>query len=103
MIQNVTSIQVAFVILVLARFEILDHCIYPSIRIIQVYPRCQRVFYFRDEAAIVSGKATHQSQSVCIRCKHLINANNFCRVYNLDRGYRSFATEKKKQTLQDPG
>ena len=30
MIQNVTSIQVAFVTRVLARFEILDHCIYSS-------------------------------------------------------------------------
>ena len=28
--QNATSIQAAFVILALARFEILDHCIYPS-------------------------------------------------------------------------
>ena len=41
-----SSIQVAFVILVLARFEILDHFSVYWIRIIQVYPRCQ-IFFFR--------------------------------------------------------
>ena len=68
------------------------------IRIIQGYSRCQRFFfflYFRDEAAIVSGKATHQSQRVWILCKHFL-----LQVINLDRGYRSFTTKK---TLMDPG
>ena len=55
MIQNVTSIQVTFVIPVLARFEILDHCIYLSTRLPWVP---EGGFYFRDEATIVSSKAT---------------------------------------------
>ena len=57
-------------------------------------------FYFRDEAAIVSNKASHQSQCVCIRCKHYMQI--ICRVYNLDRGYHSFATKKKNRNPLGP-
>ena len=55
-----SSIQVVFVILVLARFEILDHCIFLSKKNHTRLPLVPEVFfsYFRDEAAIVSGKAT---------------------------------------------
>ena len=49
--------------------------------------------YFRDEAAIVSGKATHQSQRVWILCKHFL-----LQVINLDRSYRSFTTKKPSWT-----
>ena len=42
------------------------------LRIIQGYPSCQRVVYFRDEAAIVTSKATHQSQSICIICVNIL-------------------------------
>ena len=39
--------------------------VFIRLRMIQGYPWYQRIyFYFRDEAAIVCGKATHQSQSV---------------------------------------
>ena len=72
-----SSIRVAFVILVLARFEILDHCIFLSNKNHARLPRCQRVFlYFCDEAAIVSGKATHQNQRFWILSKHCFTANN---------------------------
>ena len=56
-----SSIQVVFVILVLTRFEILDHCIFLSNKNHTRLPQMPEVFflYFRDEAAIVSGKATH--------------------------------------------
>ena len=58
MIQNMTSIQVAFIILTLARFEVLDHCIY-SLRNNTRLPWVpEGFFYFRDEAAIMSGRAT---------------------------------------------
>ena len=66
-----SSIQAAFVILVLARFEIFDHCIFLSWESYKVTLVARGVFlYFRDEAAIMSGKATHQSQRVWILSKH---------------------------------
>ena len=73
MIQNVTSIQVAFVVLVLARFEILDHCYLSVEESYKVTLGARGFFYFRYEAAIVSGKATHQTRAsvycVNIKCK----------------------------------
>ena len=58
-----------FVILALARFEILDQCIFPSNKNHTRLPYVPEILflYFRDEPAIVSGKATHQIKSLAFR------------------------------------
>ena len=86
------------VILVLARFKILDHCIFLSNKNHTRLPKVPEIsffVYFRDKAAIVSGKATYQSQRVWILCNHFL-----LQVINLDRGYRSFTTKKKPSWTQ---
>jgi len=62
-----SSIQVEFVILVLARFKILDHCIFLSNKNHSRIPRCQRIFlYFCDEAAIVKPLIKASTSGYCV-------------------------------------
>ena len=93
-----SSIQVAFVILVLTRFEILDFTVFFCliIRIIQGYPTCQRGFFCIFVTKLGSWAA-----------KPLIKASTsgYClniiwQIINFDRSYRSFVTKKKPSWTQ---
>ena len=56
------SIQVAFVILVLARFEILDHCIFLSNKNHTRLPRCQRFFFVFSWQSYDRERQSHSSK-----------------------------------------
>ena len=61
-----SSIQVAFAILVLKRFEILDHVFFCLIRIIHGYPRSQRFFSVFSRRSCNREQQSHSSKPACL-------------------------------------